>query len=53
MECSAWTICQAGHFYQPFVWDNMVFDKDNWTAGGAQYAQLARWRRQRKRGYSV
>ena len=29
--------CPNCGFYQPFVWDNMVFDKDNWKEGGARY----------------
>ena len=33
-----WTVpCPNCGFYQPFVWDNMVFDKDNWKAHSAQY----------------
>ena len=29
--------CPNCGFYQPFVWDNMVFDKDKWPDGGVQY----------------
>lgn len=29
--------CPNCGFYQPFVWDNMVFDKDKWPEGGVQY----------------
>lgn len=33
-----WTVpCPNCGFYQPFVWDNMVFDKDKWPEGGVQY----------------
>lgn len=33
-----WTVpCPNCGFYQPFVWDNMVFDKDKWPDGGVQY----------------
>lgn len=33
-----WTVpCPNCGFYQPFVWDNMVFDKDNWPEGGIKY----------------
>ena len=33
-----WTVpCPNCGFYQPFVWDNMVFDKEKWPEGGVQY----------------
>ena len=33
-----WTVpCPNCGFYQPFVWDNMVFDQDKWPEGGVQY----------------
>lgn len=33
-----WTVpCPNCGFFQPFVWDNMVFDKEHWPEGGVQY----------------
>lgn len=29
--------CPNCGFYQPFVWDNMVFDKEKWPEGSVQY----------------
>ena len=57
-----WNVpCPNCSFLQPFVWENVVYDRENWPAGGVQYRCVEcgcvdneyRWKRNSTKGQWV